>query len=380
MRALHLGPGNFFRAHTAWFTAHAGDARQWQIAAFAGRSGASLAGLRDYTLVTRGPQADTRETIGVVTAASADPADWLTWWADPAVALVTATVTEAGWRSSAPDSAAGRLAAGLAARRSAGLPGVAVVPCDNVPGNGEVAREVVRAASGEDLREWVDAHVTFVSTVVDRITPKPDDPAVVVTEPFAEWVLAGTFPAGRPRWEEAGARFVDDVEPFEHRKLWLLNGAHSILAYAGSARGHATVDEAIADPVVRERVVRWWETAARHLPLATGDYRRALLERFANPRIRHTLAQIATDGSQKLPIRFGPVLRAELAAGRLPDAVIDTLAAWVAHVRGAGAPVTDVRAGDLAGRDVAGLLTLLGLDDPRVVGAVTEAVARVTGG
>ena len=131
----------------------------------------------------------------------------------------------------------------------------------------------------------------------------------MLTEPFSEWVLAGEFPGGRPAWEAAGARVVDDVEPFEQRKLWLLNGSHSLLAYAGHVRGHETVAEAIADPVVRGWVEQWWDEAAAHLTLPPSDvaaYREALLERFANPRIRHLLAQIAADGSQKIPVRILP--------------------------------------------------------------------------
>ena len=91
------------------------------------------------------------------------------------------------------------------------------------------------------------------------------DKAPVVAEPFPNWVLSGDFPAGRPRWEDAGAVFVDDIEPYENRKLWLLNGAHSILAYAGQLRGHTTVAEALADPVCLQAVEEFWDEASRHL-------------------------------------------------------------------------------------------------------------------
>jgi fructuronate reductase len=164
-------------------------------------------------------------------------------------------------------------------------------------------------------------------------------------------VLSGEFPAGRPRWQDAGATFTDDVTPFEQRKLWLLNGAHSLLAYAGSLRGHRTVAEAVADTTCRRWLDQWWDEASRHLTLPDDDvdhYRRALLDRFANPRIRHGLDQIATDGSQKLPVRILPALRAERAAGRLAEGATVTLAAWVCHLRGHGAPVNDARAAELA--------------------------------
>ena len=140
----------------------------------------------------------------------------------------------------------------------------------------------------------------------------------MVTEPFSEWVLSGEFPGGRPAWDAAGARFVDDVTPFEQRKLWLLNGGHSLLAYAGSARGHETIAEAVADPSLPgldEAVVG---EASRHLTLPAEEvaaYRAALLERFANPRIRHLLAQIASDGSLKLPVRILPVAAARTRGG-----------------------------------------------------------------
>jgi fructuronate reductase len=195
-----------------------------------------------------------------------------------------------------------------------------------------------------------------------------------VTEPFSEWVLAGDFPAGRPAWDAAGAVLTADVGPHEERKLWLLNGAHSVLAYAGALRGHETVADAVADPVCRGWVESWWDTCGPHLRLPAAEvagYRAALLERFANPRIRHALGQIATDGSQKLPVRFLPVLRRERAAGRLPDAAVTVLAAWVAHLRGAGTPVRDARADvlvPLAGGPPAEAV-------PRVLAALAEDLA-----
>ncbi len=172
------------------------------------------------------------------------------------------------------------------------------------------------------------------------------DPAAVVTEPFTEWVLAGDFLTDHPDWGSSGAQFVDDIVPFEHRKLWLLNGAHSLMAYVGPLRGHETVQQAIADPVVRGWVDQWWDEAGPHLPLtaaAVAVYRQALLERFANPAMRDVLSRIAADGSQKIPIRFGPAMRAELAAGRLPTAGLRAVAGWVWHLRGRSSPVKDAR-------------------------------------
>ncbi|MFC6345357.1 mannitol dehydrogenase family protein, partial [Nocardioides hankookensis] len=214
-----------------------------------------------------------------------------------------------------------------------GTGALSLVPCDNLPHNGEVLRAAVRELATEPgLASWIDDHVDFVTTMVDRITPATtdadraevreatgfDDLAPVVTEPYSEWVLSGAFPAGRPAWD---ATFVDDVAPYEQRKLWLLNGAHSLLAYAGLLRGHETVEQAIGDPVLHGWVEEWWDEASRRLPqdpAETRAYRAALLERFANPAIRHLLTQIAMDGPQKIPARILPSLRAERAAGRLP--------------------------------------------------------------
>nr|WP_246335586.1 hypothetical protein [Microcella alkalica] len=200
-------------------------------------------------------------------------------------------------------------------------------------------------AVSDDLTRYVTDVVSFVSTSVDRITPATrdadiatvaelsgwDDRAPVVTEPFSDWVLSGGFPSGRPAWEQAGARIVDDIRPFERRKLWLLNGAHSLLAYAGPARGHETVHEAIADAACRASVERFWDEAEAHLPadLDVPAYRAALLERFENPRIEHRLAQIGRDGSMKLRVRAVPVLRAELAAGRSGEGAASAIAAWM---------------------------------------------------
>ncbi|MGH3211284.1 MAG: mannitol dehydrogenase family protein, partial [Trebonia sp.] len=241
---------------------------------------------------------------------------------------------------------------------------LALVPCDNTPGNGALAERVVRDLAelvDPGLAGWLEDSVAIVSTMVDRITPRAapddvrtvlertgfDDRCPVVTEPFREWVLSGAFPAGRPRWEDAGAAFTDDVTPYEHRKLWLLNGAHSLLAYAGSIGGHQTVAGAAADQTCWSWVEQWWAVASPHLGQPAADvaaYRTALGERFANTRMHDRLDRIAADGSQKLPIRILPVLRAERAAGRVPAGATRVLAAWVCHLRGLGAAVSDVRA------------------------------------
>jgi fructuronate reductase len=396
VRLLHLGMGNFFRAHPCWYTEHAPDAGDWGFAAFTGRSSSPLVeqlnqqeGL--YTLVSRASGGDQFEVLASLSRAhvAGDHEAWLRYFEAAELAAVTITVTEAGYLRG-PDggldmgrpevqadleglrrdpttlvrTAPARLVAGIAARRRADAGPLALIPCDNTPGNGALAERVVADLAESvdaDLAAWFRESIAIVTTVVDRITPRIapediravvestglDDRCPVVTEPFHEWVLSGGFPGSRPRWEAAGATFTDDVTPFEHRKLWLLNGAHSLLAYAGSISGHTTVAEAVADPTCRSWVEEWWAVASPHLDQPDQDvaaYRAALLERFANDRMRDRLDRIAADGSQKLPIRVLPVLRAERAAGRVPQGATRVLAAWVCHLRGLGAPVNDARA------------------------------------
>jgi fructuronate reductase len=385
-----------------------------------------------YSLLPLGPAGARAEVVSSLSAvhAGADLAALRSYFADPALAVVTSTVTEAGYQrnaaggldADAPAVAAdiealrddpvagvvtttpGRLVAGLLARRAAGAGPIALVPNDNVPDNGEMVAHVVgdlARAVDTTLADWVGANVSFVTTMVDRITPRTtdadraevtrqlgvDDPEAVPTEPFAEWILAGDFPAGRPAWEVPGARFVDDVRPFEQRKLLLLNGSHSLMAYAASILGHETVADAIADPTVLRWVEEWWDAAAPTLTHPTEEvtaYRAALLERYRNPNIRHLLAQIAADGSQKVPIRAVPVLEAAIAAGNVTPGATRTVAAWVSHLRGHGAPVADARADEVralvAGsveEGVTAVLARLGVEDDSVVALVVAQVEEL---
>lgn len=430
-RIVHLGLGAFHRAHQAWYTDAVDAERAWGIAAFTGRSPdaarpiAAQDGL--YSLLVRASGGDSVSVIrSIVRAADGSAPDQvLPAIAAPETAIITLTVTEAGYRlggggaidladpviaadlelarevvggarapRSVPVSALGRLLVGLELRRRVGAPGLAIVPCDNMPSNGELVRRALldlADAASDDLARYIADSVGFVSTSVDRITPMTreadivaaaalsgwDDRAPVVTEPFSDWVLSGEFPSGRPSWEEAGARIVDDIGPFERRKLWLLNGAHSLLAYAGPARGHETVHEAIADPECRASVESFWDEAEAHLPvdLDVAAYRDALLERFENPRIEHRLAQIGRDGVTKLRVRAVPVLRAELAAGRSGAGAAGAIAAWMdAAVEGALPP--DPAEAEVAAAARSGSTPeLLALIDPELAGdAVALAV------
>lgn len=428
VRIVHLGVGNFFRAHQAYYTDRAPDAAEWGIAAFTGRSAtvadqlAPQEGL--YTLVVQHPEGNEYQVIGSLSDVhpGSDLESWRKYLADPQVAIVTSTVTEAGYVRNAAGgldtdnpavqadieaikadgknanvtTAPGKMVSGLIGRREANAGGITFCPCDNVPDNGEMVEEVVRDLANivdPSLIDWIDENVGFVTTMVDRITPRAtdadfeavladtgvNDSAAVTTEPFIEWVLAGEFKNGRPAWDAAGARFADDITPFETRKLWLLNGSHSLMAYAATILGHETVYDAINDPTVRGWVDEWWDVAARHLTLPADEIvaaREALIDRYNNPRIRHLLAQIAADGSQKIAIRHIPALKMDRAEGRMPYGATRAVAAWTLHLRGLGAPITDARADEVKAlvtgtleESVNNVLEYLKVDDPEV-GAV----------
>ncbi len=373
----HIGLGAFHRAHQAWYTAHASDASDWGIVAFTGRSAKAADELNAqncrYTLITRDASGDRFETIDSIVAAfdGADTEALVATIVDANCAIVTLTITEAGYGMDAnghvdvvnPPIALHRLAVALETRRRANGAPIAIVSCDNMPANGsllKVAMGDLFASFGPDSEAWLESSVSFVNTSIDRITPRTteadielaNDVAAVVTEPFRDWVLEGDFPAGRPAWDTAGAKFVDHIEPFENRKLWLLNGAHSLLAYSGILRGHETVDQAIADEHCRQLVEKYWDEAAANLTdpaLAIPEYREALIERFSNSRIAHQLRQIAIDGSTKMRVRLGAVATAQLAAGRSASACAEGFAAWAHFV--STQPFEDSRAAEIATAD-----------------------------
>lgn len=387
VRIVHLGLGNFHRAHQAWYTAAAPDWREWGIAAFSGRGPlqTELLAAQDglYCLSIVGAHSSKVVVVpSIVEAIDGACVDRLVaLLSDPMVSIVTLTITEAGYRlrrdgspdladsvvasdlellraasdqgallSAEPASTLGRLLVGLAARASAGEYPIAIVSCDNIPDNGGIVARGLTAiaeAVAPELARWIVHHASFVSTSVDRITPRVDlplqnvldegweDDAAVVTEGFTDWVLSGDFPGGRPMWEAAGARFVDDIEPWEDRKLWLLNGAHSILSFAGLERGLETVADAMEDDDCRELVSGFWAEAVTHLPtdIEHERYRADLIERFTNRRIEHQLRQIAGDATPKARIRLAAVAERTVAAGGDAEGSARAIAAWVRAVR-----------------------------------------------
>ncbi|WP_170558371.1 mannitol dehydrogenase family protein [Ruegeria atlantica] len=345
---LHFGLGNFARAHLLDYTDQAGG---WDVVGVSLRSSSVRDGLAgqgfEYDLCVQGQGVRRIKALRDVLVAPEDRAEILNVMAD--AEIISATVTEKGYHLDAagnlnlqdpaiaadlagqgPATLIGFLAFGLAERRKP----VTVLSCDNRMENGKTLETAVADfanAAGLDVN-W-DA-VRFPNAMVDRITPATTDavraisgdPMAVPTEAFSEWVVEDNFVGPHPDWP--GVQLVDDVAPHEMRKLRMLNGAHSLLAYAGLERGLTYVHEAVQDPVLRPLVTELMKDAGATLPAAlqvqVPDYAEALLRRFENLELAHRLDQIAMDGSQKLPYRFVPTLR-ETGS----QAVIAGMRAWI---------------------------------------------------
>ncbi|MER6509859.1 mannitol dehydrogenase family protein [Nonomuraea sp. NPDC001636] len=339
-RVVHLGLGAFHRAHQAVYTEDAG----WEVCAVAPRSAEVVRALRErghrYTLLVRDGDHATARTVSSIRATLHAPTERdrvVAVLADPRTTVVTLTVTEKAYR---PDSAViALLAEGLAARAAKDAGPLAVVSCDNLPGNGRRLSSLFEGRIGPG--------VTFPATVVDRIVPAATaedreltgDPAVVVAEPYTQWVLEDGFPAARPAWERGGALFTADVTPYEQAKLRILNGTHSTLAYAGALIGHEHIADALADPALEALAHRL--AAEDVLPSLTPPdgmdlevYAAAILARMRNTALRHRCAQVAIDGSLKVPIRLLGTVRDRLAAGAHPRWACLAVAAWLRHVSG----------------------------------------------
>ena len=383
---VHLGLGAFFRAHGAIYLeeAMAASGGDWGIVGVSLRS----SDVRDalgpqgcvYTALELGPEGEAARIVGSVTevlVAPEDPEAVLARMADPAVRIVTLTVTEKGYchspatgrldlghpdilhdlGSARPRSAPGFLVRALARRRAAGLRPFTAVTCDNLPANGRLLRGVVldlARAVDPALADWIAAEARFPATMVDRIVPATTDAdiarveritgrhdaAPVLHEPFRQWVIEDDFvDAARPDLAAVGVELVADVTAYEHMKLRMLNGTHSALAYLGYLAGHETIADTVADPVFAGFVRRLWTQeiipaveAPPGVDLAAHAGR--LFDRYRNPAIRHRTWQIAMDGSQKLPQRILGTIAEGMEAVRPVRGLCLAVAGWMRYVGG----------------------------------------------
>jgi fructuronate reductase len=393
---VHLGIGAFHRAHQAvYIDDMLRQNPQWAILGASLRSSATAEALNPqgglYTLNVAGPQGVARRVIGAVKHVLICPAqveELLAAMCDPAVRIVSLTVTEKGYchdpatgelderhpdiiadmaNPTSPCSAPGLLVEALYRRRKAGVAPFTVLCCDNLPSNGKTVSRIISrlgALRDPDLGRFMADEVAFPCTMVDRIVPATTDLERTATaealgcrdawpvsaEPFSQWVIEDNFPTGRPPFESVGAQMVTDVAPFERMKLRMLNGSHSTLAYLGYLAGHETIADCIADQSFAALIRAMMSDEIMptlDVPAGTdlGAYRDALLMRFANPGLRHRTWQIAMDGSQKLPQRLLGTIRDRLKTGAGITRLALGVAGWMRYVTGrneAGAPI-DVR-------------------------------------
>lgn len=391
---VHFGVGGFHRAHQAMYLDRLlGDesgraaASEWGICgvdvlpADRPKKQALTAQHSLYTLVLKAPDGSTEpRVIGSLTGylfAPDEPGRVLEVLTDPRTRIVSLTITEGGYNVShvtgefdaanpavaadlvpdaVPRTVFGFIVEALRRRRAAGTPPFTVMSCDNIPGNGDMARRMFAAfASLRDpaFGAWLQAEVAFPNSMVDRITPVTTaadieqlraehgirDALPVVCEPFTQWVLQDTFPGGRPPWERCGVQLVADVTPYELMKLRLLNVGHQALAYAGYLAGYRYAHDAAADPVFAAFLRSYMQAEGRPtLPEVPGTdldaYITTLLERFANPAIRDTLARLAAFSSDRIPNWLVPVIRHNIAAGGQVARSAAIVASWARYAEG----------------------------------------------
>jgi len=400
---VHFGVGGFHRAHQAMYLDRLMNAgRDLDFALCGVGLLPGDARMRDaltaqdglYTLVAKSPDGERDpRVIGSIARylfAPDDPEAVLAQMSDPAVRIVSLTVTEGGYNYNpstgefqfgteavsadltadfsavGPRTMFGYVVEALRRRREAGTAPFTVMSCDNVRGNGDLAGRMILAyARRRDdnglhgdvpIGDFIEAEVAFPNCMVDRITPVTapadiemvkgeygiDDAWPVVAEDFVQWVLEDNFPTGRPAWEEVGVQMVEDVEPYELMKLRLLNCSHQAIAYFGLLLGQTYADEAAVDehlaPFTRTLYMDHEGTPA--VPEVPGmdldAYKDELMARFANTSIKDTLARLAAESSDRIPTWLVPVIQENLAAGRDVSASAAIIASWARYAEGIG--------------------------------------------
>ncbi|HPF81315.1 mannitol dehydrogenase family protein [Nostocoides australiense] len=387
---VHFGVGGFHRAHEAMYLdalLNEGKALDWGIVGVGTMPGDAR--MRDamkaqdclFTLVLKHPDGsrDARVIGGMVDYLFApdDPQAVLERLADPSTRIVSLTVTEGGYHvnqvtgefdpnspdlradlagDAPPKSVFGFITEAARMRRERGIPPFTVMSCDNLPGNGHIAEKMITAFAelkDPELAEHLRQDVAFPNCMVDRITPVTqqadiDDLAErfgvadrwpVVCEPFTQWVLEDNFGAGRPAFEEVGVQIVPDVVPYELMKLRLLNASHQALCYLGYLSGYRYAHEVCQDPLFVKFLLGYMENeGSPTLPEVPGvdldAYRHQLIERFANPEVRDTLARLCAESSDRIPKWLVPVIQENLRNGRDIDRSALVVASWARYAEG----------------------------------------------
>ncbi len=391
---VHFGVGGFHRAHQAMYLDRLmtdGLALDWGICGVGvlphDKRMHEVMQAQDclYTLVLKHPDGRLEpRVIGSICDylyAPDDPDAVVERMTDPRTRIVSLTVTEGGYHvhpvtgefddrdddirhdisnGSSPDAKPrtmfGFVTAALRRRRDAGTPAFTVMSCDNIQGNGDVAHKMITAFArlqDADLADWIEREVPFPNSMVDRITPvtSDDDRQVlaerfdvedewpVVCEPFTQWVLEDRFVDGRPPYDDVGVQLVDDVEPYELMKLRLLNASHQALCYLGYLAGYRYAHEVCQDPLFADFLLAYMDREATPTlgPVPGVDldaYKPGLIERFANPEVRDTLARLCAESSDRIPKWLLPVVRRNLADGGEIACSALVVAAWARYAEG----------------------------------------------
>ncbi len=378
---LHIGMGNFHRAHQAVYLDALFDLGRdldWAIIG-AGImppdvTRRSELEAQDWlsTVVEMAPgRLSPRVTGAMIDFCPIEAQAIIERIADPAIRIVSLTITEGGYfidaatghfdaahpdirqdaqTPDAPRTVFGILLAGLKLRREKGHPPPAILSCDNIPENGNVTRQALEGLATlipGDLRDWISQTVAFPNSMVDRITPATsdskralvaqkfgiEDAAPVVCEPFRQWVMEDNFPLGRPALEQVGVEFVADITAHETMKLRILNAGHAAIAYPSALLGFESAHDAMADRDIENWLVGLMRSEVIPVldPIPGVDYHRYLatcVERFSNPEVRDTIARLCQDGSNRQPKFILPTIADALAAGRPVDGLALEVALW----------------------------------------------------
>jgi mannitol 2-dehydrogenase len=387
---VHVGVGGFHRAHQAMYQdrlMNMGLAMDWGICGVgmlpADRAMKDALGAQDglYTLVLKhGDGTYEPRIIGSLVRylfAPDDPETVIEAMAAPSTRIVSLTITEGGYNISdvtgefdsadpdvlrdlepgaVPRTVFGVVTEALRRRLTRGVAPFTVMSCDNLPGNGDLARDAFTAFArlrDPELAGVLERDARFPNAMVDRITPATtdadraevrerfgiDDQWPVVCEPFAQWVIQDAFTAGRPPYEQAGVQVVESVEPYELMKLRLLNAGHQAMCYFGYLCGYRFAHEAAQDPLFQAFLLGYMDleatpTLAPVPGIDLGEYKRTLIERFANPEVRDTIARLCAQSSDRIPKFLLPVIRAQLATGGDIRRSAAVVASWARYAEG----------------------------------------------
>jgi len=384
---LHIGVGNFHRAHQAIYLNRLfelGEGRDWAIVG---------AGLKPYdkamrdrleaqdwltTVVELDPNGLSAQVCGaMIDFVEVDPAALIGRLVRPDIRIVSLTITEGGYfvdpntggfdaahpeiladlhAPAAPRTVFGVLVAALLARRDRGIAPFTVMSCDNLPENGHMAKQAVSgyaSALSAEAGTWIEENVAFPNGMVDCITPATgererslvkdrfgiEDAAPVVCEPFRQWVLEDYFPSGRPPLEKVGVEFVKDVAPYELMKLRILNGGHAAIAYPGALLGHYFVHDAMADPLIRAFLRKLEEeeilpTVPEIPGVSFETYLATVMDRFSNPAVGDTIPRLCLDGSNRQPKFILPAILDRLGKGLSVGGLALETALWCRYCLG----------------------------------------------